>query len=149
MACPVPVSARDVILSWQPSTSTGVAGYKVHWGTASGAYGSPITLGTVNTFTMTHVPPGTYYYAVTAYNLSGVESVDSNEAVAKVTNKCDINSDGAVNALDIQVLTNVILGTTKCPNTNCDINGDGAINVLDLSLLNKLILSSSTSTCPY
>src|SRR5439155_17911784 len=44
---------------------------------------------------------------------------------------CDVNKDGVVNVLDVQLIANQVLGVI--PATS-DINGDGAVNVLDLQL---------------
>ena len=68
------------ILTWNPNTDTNLAGYKVYKGTASGVYGSPITVGNVTSYTISNLGVGnTYYFAVTGYNTSGVESGFSNE----------------------------------------------------------------------
>ncbi len=52
---------------------------------------------------------------------------------------CDINRDGSVNVIDVQVLINVILGTTPNPG-GCDVNTDGSVNVIDLQTLANVIL---------
>src|SRR5206468_3692217 len=65
--------------------STGAAGYKVHFGTASRVYGAPVDVGTRTTYTVTGLAAGTYYFAVTAYDTSGVQSSFSNEATRVVT----------------------------------------------------------------
>ena len=67
-------------LTWDPSTSTNVAGYKVYMGTASGTYSSSITVESTTNYTVSDLAVGsTYYFAVTAYNASGIESSFSNE----------------------------------------------------------------------
>lgn len=67
-------------LSWSPpSTSTGVAGYNVYMGTASGVYGPPINVGNVTSYGLSNLAVGTYYFVVTDYDTSGVESPPSNE----------------------------------------------------------------------
>jgi hypothetical protein len=55
----------------------------------------------------------------------------------------DINQDGAVDSLDLQLWVNVFLGFEVDPNfiTRADINGDGMVNALDLEMLTKAILS--------
>src|SRR5947208_13308994 len=69
--------AGDVNLAWD--ASTGAAGYKVHFGTASRVYGTPVDVGASTTYTVTGLAAGTYYFAVTAYDSSGVQSDFSNE----------------------------------------------------------------------
>ena len=67
-------------LSWDPVTSTNLAGYKVYVGTASGRYGTPLDVGQVTSYTMGNLTLGTtYYFVVTSYNGSGTESPYSNE----------------------------------------------------------------------
>ena len=140
--------AQTAILTWSPNTDA-VAGYKVYSGTASQTYGTPVDVGNVTTFTMTGLQPGTYYFAVTAYNSARVESGRSNEVAKLVAatpplNHCDVNANGAVNALDLQMLINAILSGTNL--SNADMNRDGKVDVLDLQTLNNVILGSGT--CP-
>ncbi|MGQ0695511.1 MAG: fibronectin type III domain-containing protein [Nitrospiraceae bacterium] len=73
-------SSGTATLTWDPSTSTNVAGYKVYMGTASGTYSASITVESTTTYTVSNLGVGsTYYFAVTAYNTSGIESSFSNE----------------------------------------------------------------------
>jgi Dockerin type I domain len=50
----------------------------------------------------------------------------------------DLNLDGAINILDLQVLVNAILSGN--PDRSADFNGDGSVDVLDLQLLVNRIL---------
>jgi Fibronectin type III domain len=78
-------SATTATLTWQPSTSTDVASYKVYMGTASGVYSSSIPVGNVTAYTVTNLGVGsTYYFAVTASNISGLESSHSSEVSKSV-----------------------------------------------------------------
>jgi fibronectin type 3 domain-containing protein len=71
-------------LSWTPSTTTGVAGYRVYVGTAPGVYGSPVNVGNVTSYTVANLAVGyTYYFVVTDYDAGGTESPPSNE-VSKI-----------------------------------------------------------------
>lgn len=73
-------SATTATLSWSPSTSTNLAGYKVYVGTASAVYSSSLSVGNVTSYTVSNLGVGsTYYFAVAAYNTSGIESSFSNE----------------------------------------------------------------------
>ncbi len=75
-----PSSSGTTTLTWDPSTSTNVAGYKVYMGTASGTYSSSIMVESTTTYTVSDLGVGsTYYFAVTAYNTSDIESSFSNE----------------------------------------------------------------------
>ena len=73
-----------VQLAWDANTEADLAGYRVKVGTTSGVYTlSNISVGNVTSYTVTGLPPGdVYYFAVTAVNLSGAESVVSNEVSA-------------------------------------------------------------------
>jgi hypothetical protein len=75
-------------LAWDPVPSTILAGYRVYYGTAPGAYsqlnGQGLNAGNATSFLVTGLTSGTkYYFAVTAYDTSNVETGFSNE-VSKV-----------------------------------------------------------------
>jgi len=73
-------SGTVATLTWNPVTSTGLAGYKVYMGTASGVYGTSINAGNVTSYMVSNLTLGTtYYFVVTGYNTSGSESLPSNE----------------------------------------------------------------------
>ena len=74
-------SSSTVSLAWDPpETSTGIAGYNVYVGTTSGVYGAPINVGNVTSYVISNLGIGnTYYFTVTDYDGSGVESIASNE----------------------------------------------------------------------
>jgi hypothetical protein len=140
--------AADVSLAWDASVSTGVTGYKVYIGTASGTYGTPTNLGIQTAYTVTGLSSGTYYFAVTAFDASGNESGFSNEvskAVSAGAHTCDINGDSTVNAIDLQRLANIILGLAQT-SSSYDLNGDGNVDALDLQILNNVVLG--IRSCP-
>ena len=74
-------STTTASLNWNPPTNTtGVAGYNVYMGTASGVYGPPVNVGNVTSYVVNNLVIGnTYYFAVTAYTASGIESAPSNQ----------------------------------------------------------------------
>jgi hypothetical protein len=77
--------AGVVTLAWDPSGPE-VAGYRVYYGVNSRAgssvYASVIDVGPQTSFSVPNLIVGTtYFFAVTAYNLSGVES-DFSEEIA-------------------------------------------------------------------
>ncbi|MBI3608556.1 MAG: metallophosphoesterase family protein [Nitrospirae bacterium] len=80
--------AADANLAWDANTEPDIAGYKLHYGTISGAYTSVLDAGNVTTRTVTGLGNGTYYFALTAYDTSGNESQLSNE-VNKTLNSVD------------------------------------------------------------
>ena len=91
-----PLYAGTATLSWDPPTTnvdgsplTGLSGYKVYYGTASGNYTQTINVGNVTTYIAANLTDGiTYYFAVTASDTLGNESGYSNE-VSKTTGAVD------------------------------------------------------------
>jgi hypothetical protein len=71
--------AADILLAWEPSVSPRIAGYKVYIGKASRTYWTPVTIGNQTAYTVTGLGPGTYYFAVTAFDVDKNESDYSNE----------------------------------------------------------------------
>lgn len=89
-----PVATGLATLNWAAPTTnsngsslTNLAGYNVYYGTSprsqSGGYPNKINAGDVTSYTVQGLAPGTYYFAVTAYNAAGVESAYSTE-VSKI-----------------------------------------------------------------
>lgn len=75
-----PPPSGDAILTWEPSISASAIGYNIYMGTASGVYGAVFDVGDVTTYTLTDLAAGyTYYFAATAYDIDGLQSVFSNE----------------------------------------------------------------------
>jgi len=79
-------SIHPATLTWDPPTTnadgtplTDLAGYNLYYGTSPGNYTEVIDVGNVITYTVTGIEPGKYYFAVTAYNTSRIESGYSNE----------------------------------------------------------------------
>jgi hypothetical protein len=68
---PAIVSAESVTLGWDPSD--GATGYKVSWGTTSGAYPNAADAGSSTTFVISGLTAGgTYWAVVQAYNSAGI-----------------------------------------------------------------------------
>ncbi|ABQ26507.1 Ig-like domain-containing protein [Geotalea uraniireducens] len=76
--------ATNVALQWNPNTDANLAGYKVYYQADSSTTpfngtGSPMDVSNQTTATVSNLDPGrTYYFAVSAYDTSGVESSYSN-----------------------------------------------------------------------
>jgi hypothetical protein len=76
----------SVSLAWNIPTAhvdgtpaTGMVGFKVYYGTASMTYTHIIDVKNVPSYTINYLFPGTYYFAITAYDSSGIESDYSTE----------------------------------------------------------------------
>jgi len=74
-------TAASVRLAWDANPVTDeVTGYRLYYGPKSQTYTNTTDVGSVTTATITTLAPGTtYFFAVTAYNASGLESDYSNE----------------------------------------------------------------------
>lgn len=73
-------ASASVTLSWDPSPSPQTVGYHVYYGTASRNYTSMVDAGAATRTVLAGLMPGmTYYLAVTAYDVSGLESEFSDE----------------------------------------------------------------------
>jgi hypothetical protein len=68
------------------TTLTNLAGYNIHYGTASGQYTQEITVSNagIASYVVQNLTPGTYYFAVGAVNSSGMESPLSAEVSTTV-----------------------------------------------------------------
>jgi hypothetical protein len=77
-----PAPTVQASLEWDPNSEPELAGYKLHYGLASGSYPNIVDVGNSTTYTLTGLAAGTtYYITATAYNISGLESGFSNEVV--------------------------------------------------------------------
>ena len=85
MLAAMQATAGSLALAWDPVNDPRVAGYKVHYGTTSGNYTAQMDAGNVTTSTVPNLADGaTYYFAVTAYDGSLVQSGFSNEVAGTV-----------------------------------------------------------------
>jgi len=86
-------NSNAVTLSWQAPTENSdgsalndLTGYEVHYGSASKSYSDTIQVANpgLTTYVVQNLSPGTYYFAVTAYNAEGRESSLSGEVSTQV-----------------------------------------------------------------
>jgi hypothetical protein len=72
--------SQNVTLAWDANPETNVVGYVVHYGNVSGVYTNSVNVTGDVSATLTNLQEGTtYYFAVTAYNSDGLESIPSSE----------------------------------------------------------------------
>ena len=77
--------AASVELTWNPSPDDDIVAYVVYYGTQSGVYTDSYTFSDVSDAILPDLQPGaTYYFALAALNVYGVESDLSNEATCTV-----------------------------------------------------------------
>src|SRR6202043_344362 len=73
------LAQSSVTLAWNTDTDPTVVGYNLDYGTSSGNLTQTENVGNATTATVSGLTAGTtYYFAVTAYNAAGLNSVDSN-----------------------------------------------------------------------
>jgi hypothetical protein len=125
--------AASLNVSWNANTETDLAGYKVYYGTQSGAYGSPVDVGQATTCTIADVTGGaTYYVAVSAYDTSGNESEKSAQVSASVpvadttppTGTIKINSGAATTGSRVVTL-NLYATDTQGQVVSMQLSNDG------------------------
>lgn len=78
------------------------------------------------------------------------EAVDVSPMMVNVNSgqaaTCDLNDDGVVNVVDVQIEVNAALGLRAC--AAGDLNGDGACNVVDVQRVIKAALGQSCQVGP-
>jgi hypothetical protein len=88
-ASAAPPATGSATLSWSVPTQntdgtplTDLSGYHIYYGTSSSALTATITVASASetSYVVTGLAPGTYYFAVVAYNSAGVDSPESNVA---------------------------------------------------------------------
>jgi hypothetical protein len=77
---------------------------------------------------------------------SGAFDIGAYEYSSSAASPCDLNSDAAVNVVDVQTLINLILGLLSGPAGAGDLNHDGIANIVDVQALVNTILG--TGACP-
>jgi hypothetical protein len=94
---PPPPSSVSAVVAWDPNTESDLMGYKLYVGTSSGVYGSAIDVGNYTDYEVRNLEPGrTYYFSVTAYDLSGNESSFADEISNTLsTTSISCSRDGA------------------------------------------------------
>ena len=74
-------SAGPVTIAWDPNKEADLAGYVVHYGTASGVYTHRLDVGKVTTATIATLIDGkTYFFAIQAYSTKGTGQPDVGRA---------------------------------------------------------------------
>ena len=165
----IPVFAASVTLTWDAPTTnsdttplTDLSGYRVYMSTTSGQYNSgnivknnipasSSTGGVTETTTVDNLTNGTYYFIVTAYDIYGNESGNSNE-IQKTTTGGDTQAPTVPTGLSAQAISSSQINLSWAASTdNVGVTGysiyrDGAL--IDTSATNSysnIGLSASTT----
>jgi hypothetical protein len=135
------LAGNSVSLAWNPSVGINVAGYKIYYGVASQTYTNSIDVGKVTSAAISGFTGGTtYYFAATSYDVNGVESGFSNEAIltvlpptapvltstSYVNGRFTIGVSGVTNQCVVQASSNLVdwvsVQTNSAPFTFVDPN---------------------------
>jgi hypothetical protein len=90
---PIKITNGSATLDWTPPTEnadgsvlTNLAGYTVYYGTAPDQLTKSVKLTNpgLTAYTVTNLPSGTWYFAVTSYSAAGVESARSGVISTKI-----------------------------------------------------------------
>ena len=77
--------AASATLGWDANTEPDISGYELRYGESSGNYTSTLQVGKTTEASVSNLTEGkTYYFAVVAFNTSGLASAPSNEVVHQV-----------------------------------------------------------------
>jgi len=106
---------NSALLLWNSNTSNvNISGYKVYVGTSTGVYDVPgyeigKNVGNVTSVTLTNLPSGTLYFAVTAVDSIKGESGYSYEA-QYISPDGDVNGDNVIDFFDVIKAISIALG---------------------------------------
>lgn len=87
------IATGSVTLSWTPPTQNtdgsaliDLAGYNIYWGVSPGSYPNSVRIdnGSISTYVVENLLPGTYEFVAASINSTGVESSFSNSATKLV-----------------------------------------------------------------
>jgi len=90
--------------------------------------------------------PSTNALVALAYGGPGVLQTWTATLAGAPPRSCDVNSDGSVNVVDVQVSVNQAVGVSACGTG--DINGDSACNVVDIQRVINAALGGACQTGP-
>ena len=141
-------NSAQVTLAWDPSTSSDVVGYKIHYGFLSHQYSVSFDVGNQTFCILSSLQDGTtYYFAATAYDGEGYESNFSNEVVFNAIPACtysvspvsqSFGEEGGTGAVNITTTSDC--NWTAVSNTswlvitsNNSFTGNGTVNYSVLS----------------
>lgn len=109
-ACSLARAVSGVALNWNPNADPSVVGYNVYYGGGSRIYTNMVNAGTSTNIAVNGLMEGkTYYFAVTAYTIDGLESDYSDEFVYLVPGYLTLTS-GATPADPLQIRFPVAAG---------------------------------------
>jgi hypothetical protein len=140
----------SVTLTWNPSASPAVVGYKVYYGGASGVYTNTLNVGGATNVTISGLLPGaTYYFTATTVASTGAESAFSNEA-SYVIPLSDTNAPAGGTPPTLDSIANVTVNQNAGPQSvnltgiSAGTSGNSTVNISAVSSDNGTIISGLT-----
>jgi fibronectin type 3 domain-containing protein len=113
-------ASNAVTLTWDPSPSSGVAGYNVYYGPYDGYYPNEVSVAGTNQAAISGLMDGvTYYFVVRAYDGAGQESDPSSQASYAVP---PLGPPGSITSIQPQLSPNVVTLTWD-PSPSSDVTG--------------------------
>jgi len=138
-------TTNSVTLQWAANSESDLAGYKVYQGTSTGVYDQSIEVGNVTTYTKSNLQAGlTYYFALTAYDVSGNESYPSPE-VSKYIQDSSLDLTPPSIFLTSPTNTSTLSGTITITATATDNIGVAGVQFQ----LNGNNLGAEDTTSPF
>jgi len=123
--------AAEATVSWDKNLESDLSGYKIYYGTSSANYGNIIDVGNNISYTVTNLDSNiTYYFAITAYDLSGNESEFSKEVLWLLDNtsvetptkeRIESTAYNYKNPFDVDSGTDIVFITEKSGTFSIDI----------------------------
>jgi len=80
-------------------------------------------------------------YCASTASFKAASSSSTSSSSSSSSNACDLNADGTVNVIDVQISVNMALGTTPC---TANIDGTGVCNVV---VVQRVINAALGGTC--
>lgn len=119
---PIYAHSAQVTLAWNLNTEEDLAGYRIYCGNASRDYQFGVDVGNQTSCTLTDLTEGnTYFFAATAYDACGNESVFSNE-VSYTVPESEINNHAPVASNGTLTVTENTTGSGTL--SASDVDGD-------------------------
>jgi hypothetical protein len=135
------LAQNGVVLAWDPSVSTNVAGYRVYYGVGSKSYTNYVSVGPATNATLSGLAWGTtYYFAATAYDANGIESDYSSET--NYTTPMPVNLPPTLNTLG-----NLTINQNAAQQT-VSLSGISSGSASEIQTLTVIAVSDNTALIP-
>lgn len=146
LLCSAPLQGANVTLAWDPSPDALVIGYTVRYGTNSGHYTDYVIGSLDNSAVITGLSEGvSYYFTVSAYTLTGLESDPSGEISYTVPGGGPVGNQPTLNAIsNITINEDAGQQTVNLSGITAGLGG-----ILELLGLGVTASSSNPSLIPH